>query len=273
MQCHYSDGKVCQLVNMLSLVSLTCILPLALAAPATERRALVLGSPTVQIQHATVVGSTLLGIDSFKGIPYAKPPVGQLRLKPPQPITTNLGTVNAIGTPKSCPQFLTSTNTSSLPESVLTMLQDTGYSQAASGASEDCLTMNVQRPSSANETSKLPVVFWIYGGGFEVGSTGMYDGSEFIRTSVAQGKDVVYVSVNHRLGGFGFLGGKEIKKDGASNLGLLDQRLGLEWTADNIAKFGGDPSRVTVRQYLTSTHSVLTHSIDLGRIGRIYFSF
>jgi len=105
---------------------------------------------------------------------------------------------------------------------------------------------DVQRPSSATSDSKLPVVFWIYGGGFNSGSTQVYDASNFISTSVAQGKDVIYVSVNYRVGGFGFLAGPELRKDGSVNLGHLDQRLGMEWVADNIAAFGGDPSRVTM---------------------------
>lgn len=228
---------------MHSFAILLCILPYTLASPA------LLGVPKVQLQHATVVGSTLLGIDSFRGIPYAQPPVGQLRLKPPQPITSNLGTINAVGIPRACPQFLTTTNTSALPLVVLTEVSNTGFAQTVTDQGEDCLTINVQRPSSvsANATPKLPVVFWMYGGGFEFGSTQFYDGSELVSTSVAQGKDIIYVSVNYRLAGFGFLGGKEIKADGSSNLGLLDQRLGLQWTADNIAQFGGDPDKVTVR--------------------------
>ena len=152
----------------------------------------------------------------------------------------------ATGTPRACPQFYTSTNTSSLPEDVITDLLDVGIIQAVTDAGEDCLTVNVQRPSSATGNSSLPIVFWIYGGGFEFGSTQMYDASELISTSVAQGKDIVYGSVNYRLGGFGLLAGSEIKEDGSSNLGLLDQRLGLEWAADIIAKFGGDPSKVTI---------------------------
>ncbi|KAK6582972.1 hypothetical protein PZA11_004048 [Diplocarpon coronariae] len=213
-----------------------CLVPLALAGPVQDKRALALAlAPTVQLQHATVVGSSLLGIDSFKGIPYAQPPIGQLRLKPPQPITSNLGTVQAIGTARACPQFYTSTNTSSVPSQVLTDLFNSRLFQTVSDAGEDCLTVTVQRPSSARAGSNLPVVFWMFGGGFEFGSTQIYDGSSLVRASVAQKKDVIYVAVNYR-----------IKKDGSSNLGYLDQRAGLEWVADNIAAFGGDPAKVTI---------------------------
>lgn len=79
----------------------------------------------------------------------------------------------------------------------------------------------------------------MFGGGFEFGSTQSYDGSGLIATSSLQGKEIIFVAVNYRIGGFGFMPGAEILKDGSSNLGLLDQRLGLQWVADNIAKFGG----------------------------------
>lgn len=72
----------------------------------------------------------------------------------------------------------------------------------------------------------------MFGGGFEFGSTQIYDASEFITSAVAQKKDFIYVAVNYRVGAFGWLGGKEVLKDGASNLGLLDQRLGFQWVAD-----------------------------------------
>ncbi|TKA74014.1 putative secreted lipase [Cryomyces minteri] len=230
---------------MKSFVNLAvCLLPLAFAAPTVEKRQA--GSPTVALSYATVVGSSSNGVDSFKGIPYAQPPVGQLRLKPPKPIAANLGTVQATGTPRACPQFLTQADTTNIPLNVITALADSPFGQAATNAGEDCLTVNVQRPSTATASSKLPVLFWIYGGGFEFGSTQQNDASQLIMTSVAQGKDIIYVAVNYRLGGFGFLPGKAILKDGSANLGLLDQRLGLQWVADNIAAFGGDPSKVTI---------------------------
>jgi len=209
---------------LLPIVALTvCLLQFTTAAPSQYKRA----APVVVLEHATVVGSSIAGVDSFKGIPYAQPPVGKLRLKPPQPITSNIGTVLAVGVPKSCPQFITSTDTSILPLDVVAQVLNTPLFQTVTNAGEDCLTMNVQRPATANETSKLPVVFWIYGGGFALGSTSTYDATELILSSISQGKDVVYVSVNHRVGGFGFMPGAEILEDGSANIGLLDQRLGI----------------------------------------------
>lgn len=180
---------------MISLLTLAaCLLPLSAAAPAEKRQS---SGPVVVLDSGVVFGTTSpTGIDSFKGIPYAQPPVGPLRLKPPQPITKNLGVINAVGVPNACPQMTTPLNTSALPVDVASSLQANAFLATAQGQSEDCLTINVQRPTFANSTTKLPVLFWIYGGGFESGSTQMYDGSEFISSSQAEGKDFIYVAVN-----------------------------------------------------------------------------
>lgn len=106
------------------------------------------------------------------------------------------------------------------------------------GGREDCLTINVQRPGGVEEGDNLPVMLWIFGGGFELGSTAQYDGAHVVQTGVELGKPVIFVAMNYRVAGFGFLGGKEILADGSANLGLLDQRLAMEWVADNIRSFG-----------------------------------
>lgn len=85
----------------------------------------------------------------------------------------------------------------------------------------------------------------------------MYDGTSLVLESVTQKKPIIFVAVNYRVGGFGFLPGKEILKDGSANLGLLDQRLGLQWVADNIASFGGDPEKVTIWGESAGSISVL----------------
>ncbi|KAF2748699.1 alpha/beta-hydrolase [Sporormia fimetaria CBS 119925] len=224
--------------------ALLTLAPLALAAPALEKRA----APTVTAPApaATYVGKQGLFVETFNAIPFAKPPVGGLRLKPPQPLTSALGKFDATGTPRACPQFYFSVDSGSIPTDALGTVLNSPLFQKVSNAGEDCLSINVQRPRGTTKDSKLPVLFWIYGGGFELGSTQMYDGSDLIRSSIGDGKPIVFVAVNYRVGGFGFLAGKEIKADGAANLGLLDQRLGLQWVADNIAAFGGDPTKVTI---------------------------
>jgi carboxylesterase type B len=218
------------------------LLSTALGAPLEQRGA----SPTVTIASpaATIIGSSLLGIDSFSGIPFALAPTGSRRLKPPASATA-LGTVQATSSP-SCPQMFFSTNQDSFPSGVLGTLSDTPLFQQITGATEDCLTLNINRPAGATSSSKLPVLVYIFGGGFELGSSGMYDGTGWVASSVLAGQPIVYVAINYRVGGFGFLPGSEILKDGSANLGLLDQRLALQWIADNIARFGGDPTKVTI---------------------------
>jgi carboxylesterase type B len=220
-------------------------LPLACAAPAPlGKRA----NPTVvaPLPKATVAGVDALDVESFKGIPYAKPPVDQLRLKPPQPLTADLGKIDGTGIPKACPQFYLGVDSQNIPTDVLGTILNIPLFQTVTNAGEDCLTINVQRPSGTKADAKLPVLFWIFGGGFQLGSTQMYDGTSLVRESVEQGQPIIFVAVNYRVGGFGFLPGKEVLEDGSANLGLLDQRLGLQWVQDNIAAFGGDPSKVTI---------------------------
>ena len=230
---------------MRSLHVLSLLAASALAIPLEQRQT----GPSVTIKNGTVIGSTSAGVDSFKGIPFAQPPVGNLRLSPPQSINASFGTITATGTPTSCPQFQFSVDFSSLadlPTSVIGLIEDTPFGQTVSDAGEDCLTLNVQRPSTATSSSKLPVLFWIFGGGFEFGSTQSYDGTSLIQRSVSMEKDVIYVAVNYRVGGFGFLAGSQLAQEGSTNLGLRDQRLALEWVQENIAAFGGDPTKVTI---------------------------
>jgi carboxylesterase type B len=226
-------------------LALLTLVSLALAAPAqVQKRA----GPTVvaPLPQATVAGKELLGVETFNGVPYAQPPTGQLRLKPPQPITSAVGNIDGTASPRGCPQFFFSTSEFNFPTNVLGTLLNTPLFQTVTNAGEDCLTINVQRPKGTNANSKLPVLFWVYGGAFELGATSMYDGTSLVAQSAAQGKPIIFVAVNYRVGGFGFMPGKEVLADGSTNLGLLDQRLGLQWVADNIAAFGGDPDKVTI---------------------------
>jgi acetylcholinesterase len=184
---------------MLYSILASSFLAIALANPIVSRAA-----PSVSIKNGTIVGSSDGTVDSFKGIPFAEPPVGDLRLKAPRPLSKGYGTLQATRTPRSCPQQSLDTNDGiiqGLPTDVLARLLNTPFFQKVSNAGEDCLTLNVQRPSTATSDSKLPVVFWIYGGGFEVGSTQMYDGATLVKQSMSMKKDVVYVAVNYRVAG------------------------------------------------------------------------
>ncbi|QGA21553.1 hypothetical protein EYB26_009264 [Talaromyces marneffei] len=226
------------------------------AAPVEEVKRQITPTVTIAAPAATIVGASSGTVDVFNGIPFAKPPTGPLRLKPPVALTSGLGKVTATGIAQSCPQMFFSDSLNSLT-GILGTLINLPLLQDITDAGEDCLTVNVIRPKGAGPTSKLPVLFWIFGGGFELGGTSTYDGTSIVENAIAKGTPIIFVAVNYRVGGFGFLAGKEILADGSSNLGLLDQRLGLQWVADNIAQFGGDPTKVTIWGESAGSISVL----------------
>jgi carboxylesterase type B len=230
----------------MKLLTFSSLMALGLAAPVIEQRA---ATPTVTISQpqGTIVGVPSGSVEIFPGVPFAQPPTGNLRLRPPQAITNPLGVYKATKNQAACPQFFFSTVLNdAIPTSALGLLVSSPLFQTAADISEDCLYLNIHRPAGTTASDKLPVLFWIFGGGFELGWNTMYDGAPWVKESIVEGKPVIFVTVNYRVGGFGFLAGREVLADGAANLGLLDQRLGLQWIADNIASFGGDPSKVTI---------------------------
>ncbi|KAF5350591.1 hypothetical protein D9756_008678 [Leucocoprinus leucothites] len=201
---------------------------------------------TVKLDGATVTGKTSGSVQEYLGIPFAEPPVGNLRFRLPQPITTYNGTITATAYGPSCPQqAFTLPILEGLPQQIVDDLVN-GVFSAIFPTDEDCLTLNVVKPASATPTSKLPVVVWIFGGGFEFGSTSMYDGSAIVSRSIDMGQPMIFVSMNYRLTGFGFLASKEVKEAGVGNLGLQDQREALRWVQKYITAFGGDPTKVTI---------------------------
>lgn len=117
---------------------------------------------------AAVLGKAEDGIEHFNGVPYAEPPTGSLRLKPPQRLTRSLGVVDGTKDAGSCPQFIASTGSKNLLERIHGSLANLPLVQNITGQSEDCLTLNVQRPAGVSRDAKLPVFYWIFGGGFEV---------------------------------------------------------------------------------------------------------
>jgi carboxylesterase type B len=211
----------------------------------------------------SVVGRNLLGVETFNGIPYAEPPVGPLRLKSPQRFTGTLDKFDATGIAAACPQMFVSSTATDILGSVLNTLLDLPILAELTGQ-EDCLTINVQRPAGTKANAKLPVLFWIFGGGFELGGTNMYDATDLINFANKQAQPFIFVAVNYRVAGFGFMPGAEIKADGSANLGLQDQRMGLQWVADNIAAFGGDPDRVTIWGESAGSISVMDQMVLYG---------
>jgi para-nitrobenzyl esterase len=188
-----------------------------------------MSSSIVETCYGKVQGTSADSVSLWKGIPYAKPPVGNLRFHAPQPPASWAGV-------RDTSHF------------GLTALQPDQLSRFFGGkpepSGEDCLFLNIWSPAADDQ--RRPVLFWIHGGAFVSGSGSVptYDGSAFVRNG-----DVVVVTINYRLGVLGFLnldslGGAE--KGFTNNCGLLDQIAALQWVRDNIASFGGDPENITV---------------------------
>ena len=181
--------------------------------------------PQTRIAQGALIGGHEHGVDVFRGIPFAAPPIGKLRWQPPTPAQPWNGLRHATRFGPICPQNVSSPFAASLPQS------------------ENCLTLNVW--TARLHPAKLrPVMVWIYGGGFVEGGSSLpyYDGSELARHGV------VVVSFNYRLGWLGFFDDPALahKGEATGNYGLMDQIAALKWVRQNIAAFGGDPSKVTI---------------------------
>ncbi len=186
--------------------------------------------PKADTCYGRVRGSEIRGIRSFRGIPFARPPTGVRRFRPPEP-------------PQPWKRTRDATRSGAVPiQASLPLLRF--LNAGGSRQSESCLSLNVWTPGL--DGAKRPVLVWIHGGGFLIGagSTAVYEGHDLARRG-----DIVVVTINYRLGALGFVHlngvcGEEFR--GASNAGLRDQVAALEWVRDNIERFGGDPGNVTV---------------------------
>ncbi|KAK2601557.1 hypothetical protein QQS21_004875 [Conoideocrella luteorostrata] len=216
---------------------------------------------TAIIPAGTILGNVKNGIESFNGIPYAKPPLGSLRMKPPVRRSESLELFDGTGPAGACPQMLLSTDSKNFLLDTLGSLVDLPFVQNITGQTEDCLTITVARPEGTAADAKLPVLYWIFGGAFELGWSSIYDGSSLINHAKSINQPFVFVAVQYRVAGYGFMPGKEIMDEGSGNAGLLDQRMGLEWVADNIAAFGGDPDKVTIWGESAGAISVLNQMV------------
>jgi len=207
---------------------------LALAVLAMPAHAAISQAKT---SAGAVQGEVVDGIGEFKGIPFAAPPVGDLRWKAPQPVKPWQGVRKTVAFGPGCMQG--------------PILAQMG---SASTQSEDCLYIDVWTPANA-PADKLPVIAWVYGGGFNSGATSvpMYDGANFAK------QGVVFVSLSYRVGPFGFLSTPELSAEsghGSGNYGLLDLIAGLKWVQANIHQFGGDPAKVTIMGHSAGSMAV-----------------
>ncbi|EJD02496.1 esterase 1 [Fomitiporia mediterranea MF3/22] len=186
--------------------------------------------PEVQIYNTTISGRSVpeLQEEFFGNIPFAEPPVGELRFAPPvNKLDPGVASLNATQYGAACAQLAGFGSNSSLVE--------------------DCLTLNILRPANVNSsTNPVPVLLWVYGGAFQNGQAYTYDGSLLVAQSVERGTPIVYVSVNYRVGPFGYPQGHEAEAQGALNLGHKDVVSALTWVQQNIAAFGGDENQITV---------------------------
>lgn len=194
----------------------------------------------VEIEAGLVEGAVADEILSFKGIPYAAPPVGDQRWRAPQPVTPWTGVRAATAFGHDCMQVV---------KKAIEPIQTT--------PSEDCLFVNVWRPASLTTTTSLPVMVWVHGGGYVGGGTSIpyYDGSAFAR------QGMVVVSFNYRLGRFGFFAHPALlaaQEGPVGNFGYMDQIAALQWVQTNIRAFGGDPQQVTLVGESAGGASVLT---------------
>jgi carboxylesterase 2/para-nitrobenzyl esterase len=190
----------------------------------------------VATPRGSLQGRVSDGVATFKGVPYAAPPFGANRLRPPRPVEPWDGVRDALAFGPKPPQV-------SYPPGIAEALAE------LVGAGEDCLTLNVWTPDLG--PARRPVMVWIPGGMFEFHATGasaFYDGSRFARDGV------VCVTINYRVGAEGFL----YLGDGVANLGLLDQIAALEWVRASIGAFGGDPDNVTIFGESAGAMSVAT---------------
>jgi len=201
--------------------------------------------PTVKINSGWLKGISNDTVSVFKGIPFAAPPVGEYRWRPPQAVVSWQGVRNATEFGPNCAQAGWGGTSGTITKN----------------SAEDCLYLNVWKPANVSSASKLPVMVWIHGGGF-VGGGGA-EPTNFGDQFAKQG--VILVTINYRLGRLGFFAhpmlSKEYPNEAKGNYGYMDQIAALEWIKENVAAFGGDPNNVTIFGQSAggvSVHSLLT---------------
>ena len=193
-----------------------------------------------------VVGLRNGSVDWFMGIPYAEPPINSLRFRPSKPKKPWY------------PQILEAFRFS--PECLQSQSLSTSDGNDEKNQNEDCLYLNVWRPTGTTFEARLPVLFWIYGGAFLHGASSR---PEYIGDRLAA-RDVIVVSINYRLGALGFL--VSIPDGLYGNYGLHDQKVAMQWVQDHIQDFGGDPDRVTLFGESAGAMSIGLHLLDQHKV-------
>lgn len=198
--------------------------------------------PVVDLNYTSYEGIRLEnGVDAFLGMRFAAPPLGDLRWRAPIEPERMEGIQKATKLPPICIGL--------------------GMGYPTYGASEDCLFVNVWTPSTSTPSSKLPVWVFVSGGGYISLTNANWNGAEVVEKS---GHNIVMVNFNYRVGLFGFLASERIREDGDLNVGLLDQRMLLQWVKQHIAQFGGDPEHVVIHGASAGAGSVAMHLVAYG---------
>ena len=213
-------------------------------APGQQNKA---SAPTVSTTEGPVQGFVKNGVNTFLGIPYAAPPVGDLRWKPPQP-PAHHAKLDATEYANTCPQVTT-----------------LGAFAGPAVTTEDCLYLNIFTTSTKGAK---PVIVWIHGGANLDGESNDYDGSK-LATGGPNGTPAVVVTINYRLGLFGILSHPALNSEGHEwgNYGIMDQQAVLRWVRDNIANFGGDPNNVTLGGQSAGAYDTSANLISPGAAG------
>jgi para-nitrobenzyl esterase len=240
MILNFSNIRFLSSETILHMKSIACIFCLCLFARHLQAQ-LVSGNnlPTVKTANGVLQGIQVSGISMFKGVPFAQPPVGDLRWKEPMPVKNWEGVRKADHFAARAMQ--------------LPVFSDMQF--RSDGLSEDCLYLNIWTPAKTGK-EELPVLVYFYGGGFIAGdgSEYRYDGESMAR------RGIVSVTVNYRLGIFGFMAHPDLTKESphhaSGNYGLMDQTEALRWIHNNIASFGGDPDKITIAGESAGSFSV-----------------
>lgn len=185
------------------------------------------GNPVAHSKSRMFIGHSIPHSEliEWTGIRYGEAPVGPLRFSRPLPYR-----------PEEAVEYCQAVGPAAPQRKSFAM---------GNRISEDCLSMNLIRPSTVYSKA-LPVMFWIHGGNNDNGQSGMYSGRAVVEKSIVEHMPVIWIAINYRVNGFGFLASEDLLTQGNVNLGLYDQELALEWVQEHIAAFGGDNNRVII---------------------------
>ncbi|GJJ07648.1 hypothetical protein Clacol_001852 [Clathrus columnatus] len=231
------------MIGLRALVTLTLALSIGIASAAAASAISPTGpnGPIVDLGYSIYEGTTLAnGQNQWLGIRYGAPPLGNNRFRKAQPPDRTSGLQSAKSFRDVCHG------------------QGGMKEEDPNTYGEDCLFMNIWGPSNFTNQSKIPIFFWLSGGAYIRKANPNYNGTGLVAST---GNNMIFISINYRVGPFGFLASEQVRANGNLNAGLYDQRTALEWVQDHITKFGGDPNRVVIVGESAGAGSIAMHLI------------